>query len=42
VSLSKEAHARSATFGLTNIPHHAQRVLDITGLSDWFDATADS
>ena len=37
VSLSKEAQSRSATFGLRNVPQHAQRVLDITGLSDLFD-----
>src|SRR5258705_13752261 len=34
VSLSKEAQARGASFGLRNIPRHAQRVLDITGLTE--------
>jgi anti-anti-sigma factor len=42
VALSKEAQSRSATFGLRNVPNHAQRVLDITGLSDLFDGPADS
>lgn len=42
VSLSKEAQSRGATLGLRNIPRHAQRVLDITGLSEWFDAQANT
>jgi anti-sigma B factor antagonist len=42
VALSKEAESRSAEFGLRNVPHHAQRVLDITGLSDLFDGRGDS
>jgi len=37
VSLSKEAQSRGATLGLRNVPRHAQRVLDITGLTEWFD-----
>ena len=37
VSLSKEAQSRGATLGLRNVPRHARRVLDITGLSEWFD-----
>jgi anti-sigma B factor antagonist len=37
VTLSKEAESRGATFGLRNIPRHAQRVLDITGLTEWFE-----
>jgi anti-anti-sigma factor len=37
VSLTKEAESRGATIELRNVPRHAQRVLDITGLSEWFD-----
>jgi anti-anti-sigma factor len=40
VSLSKEAESRGATLGLRNIPRHAQRVLDITGLTEWFEGQA--
>ena len=39
VAFSNEAHDRNSTMGLRNIPHHAQRVLEITGLSDWFDGS---
>ncbi len=42
VSLSKEAQSRGATLGLRNVPPHAQRVLDITGLSEWFEGQASS
>jgi anti-anti-sigma factor len=42
VSLSKDAQARGTTLGLRNIPRHAQRVLDITGLSEWFDGQANT
>ena len=42
VSVSKEAQSRGATIGLRNVPRHAQRVLDITGLSEWFDDQAPS
>jgi anti-sigma B factor antagonist len=42
VALSKEAQSRNASFGLRNVPRHAQRVLDITGLSDLFDGRGDS
>ncbi len=42
VSLSKEARSRGATLGLRNVPRHAQRVLDITGLSEWFDGQANA
>jgi anti-anti-sigma factor len=37
VSLSKDAQSQGATIGLRNVPRHAQRVLDITGLTEWFD-----
>jgi anti-sigma B factor antagonist len=42
VSVSKDAQSRGATLGLRNIPPHAQRVLDITGLSEWFDGQANN
>jgi anti-anti-sigma factor len=42
VSLSKEAQSRGATLGLRNVPRHAQRVLDITGLTEWFDGQTTS
>ena len=42
VSLSKEAQSRATTLGLRNIPRHAQRVLDITGLSEWFEGQSTS
>jgi len=42
VSVSKEAQTRGATLGLRNVPRHAQRVLDITGLSEWLDGQATS
>jgi anti-anti-sigma factor len=37
VSLSKEAQSRGATLRLRNVPRHAQRVLDITGLTEWLE-----
>jgi anti-sigma B factor antagonist len=40
VSVSKDAQSQGATLGLRNVPRHAQRVLDITGLSEWFDGQA--
>jgi anti-anti-sigma factor len=42
VSVSKEAQSRDATIALRNVPRHAQRVLDITGLSELFDGQAPS
>ena len=42
VALSKEAESRSAEFELRNVPQHAQRVLDITGVSELFDGRGDS
>src|SRR4051812_41238456 len=42
VSLSKEAQSRGTTLGLRNVPRHAQRVLDITGLSEWFEGQSTS
>jgi anti-sigma B factor antagonist len=37
VSLSEEARSRGATLVLRNVPRHAQRVLELTGLTDWFE-----
>lgn len=37
VALSKEARSRDASLTLRKVPRHAQRVLDLTGLSEWFD-----
>jgi anti-sigma B factor antagonist len=42
VSLSKDARSRDASLTLRNVPRHAQRVLDLTGLSDWFDRAPDA
>ena len=42
VALSNEARAREASFVLRNVPRHAERVLDLTGLSEWFDRAPDS
>ena len=42
VSVSKEAQSRDATIALRNVPRHAQRVLDITGLSELFDGQGPS
>jgi anti-sigma B factor antagonist len=37
VALSNEARSRDASLQLSNVPRHAERVLDLTGLSEWFD-----
>ena len=42
VSLSKEARERGSSFALRNVPRHAQRVLDLTGLSEYFNPPADA
>jgi len=42
VSVSKDAQSHGATLGLRNVPRHAQRVLDITGLSEWFEDQTDA
>jgi anti-sigma B factor antagonist len=42
VALAKDARSRDASFTLTNVPRHAQRVLDLTGLSEWFDRGPDA
>jgi anti-sigma B factor antagonist len=36
VSLAQEATSRGATLALRNVPSHAQRVLDLTGLAKAF------
>lgn len=40
VALSKAAGERASSLVLRNVPRHAQRVLDLTGLSDFFRPTA--
>jgi anti-anti-sigma factor len=42
VALSNEARARGATLALRNVPRHAERVLDLTGLAAWFDRAPDA
>jgi anti-sigma B factor antagonist len=37
VTLSEEAGAMGASFVLRNVPRVAQRVLELTGLTDWFE-----
>ena len=37
VALTNDARSRGATLALRNTPRHARRVLELTGLSDWFD-----
>jgi anti-anti-sigma factor len=39
VALAKDAESRSTSLGLRNLPRHAQRVLEMTGLGDWFEVT---
>jgi len=38
VASAKEARSRDASLTLRNVPRHAQRVLDLTGLAEWFDS----
>ena len=42
VALSKNASVRGVPLALRNIPRHAQRVLELTGLDAWFDVKAGS
>lgn len=42
VALSKDTSARGVPFALLNVPRHAQRVLELTGLDAWFDVKAGS
>jgi anti-anti-sigma factor len=37
VAISKNASARGVPLVLQNVPRHAQRVLELTGLDAWFD-----
>ena len=39
VALAKDAESRGTALGLRNLPRHAQRVLELTGLGDWFEVT---
>jgi anti-anti-sigma factor len=39
VALAKDAASRNSSLALRNLPRHAQRVLDLTGLGDWFEVT---
>jgi anti-anti-sigma factor len=42
VALSNDARARSEQLALRNVPRHAERVLDLTGLAEWFDRAPDA
>ena len=42
VAISKDASARGVPLALRNVPRHAQRVLELTGLDAWFDVKAES
>jgi anti-sigma B factor antagonist len=42
VAVSKDASARGLPLALRNVPRHAQRVLELTGLDAWFDMKAGS
>lgn len=42
VSTSRAAADRDATLALRNVPSHAQRVLDLTGLADSFPLADES
>jgi anti-anti-sigma factor len=37
VALAKDAESRRKSLALRNLPRHAQRVLELTGLGDWFE-----
>jgi anti-anti-sigma factor len=39
VALAKDADSRGTSLALRNLPRHAQRVLELTGLGDWFEVT---
>ena len=42
VALSNDARGRSHRLALRNVPRHAERVLDLTGLAEWFDREPDA
>ena len=42
VALAKEASSRGGSLRLLNLPRHAQRVLELTGLDDWFDVSSEA
>ncbi len=39
VALAKDAESLGTSLALRNLPRHAQRVLELTGLGDWFEVT---
>jgi anti-sigma B factor antagonist len=39
VALAKDAESRGTALALRNLPRHAQRVFELTGLGDWFEVT---
>jgi anti-anti-sigma factor len=39
VALAKDAESRGTALALRNLPRHAQRVLELTGLGDWFEVS---
>ena len=39
VALAKDAESRGTSLALRSLPRHAQRVLELTGLGDWFEVT---
>ena len=42
VAVSKDASARGLPLALRNVPRHARRVLELTGLDAWFDVKTGS
>jgi anti-anti-sigma factor len=42
VALSNTAREQKARLLLRNVPRHAERVLDLTGLAEWFDRAPDA
>lgn len=42
VAIAQVATARGVPLALQNVPRHAQRVLELTGLDAWFDVKAGS
>ena len=42
VALAKDAGGRGVALTLRNVPRHAQRVLELTGLADWFDVSTEA
>jgi anti-anti-sigma factor len=42
VALTSDARSRDASLSIRNVPRHAERVLDLTGLAEWFDRAPDA